>query len=276
VVAGTSMGALVGALYTRRPDPAEVWNQLYAYVEDADFADYWSAFVPHRDDDDREDARPWSGLFDFMHRGRIAVRTITTRSAEGEDRLWTPLERMFGAETTFEDLALPFAAVALDLTDGDMVIYRKGSLVEGLYASCAIPGVFPPLEQDGRVICDGGGPFRTPVEACRALGADFVVAVDIPGYQEPHLRTGFDLGMRSNAVARDRLNAHVCATADLVIRPAVEHIHWADFKAADEIRHAGSAATKAMLPQLNRRWRRHRSPVMRALRRCATALGGSD
>jgi NTE family protein len=188
-----------------------------------------------------------------MHRGRVAVRAVTTRSAEAEERLRGPIERLVGAETSFADLALPFAAVALDLARGDMVVYREGPLLDALYASCAIPGVFPPVEGEGRVICDGGGPFRTPVEACRLLGASFVVAVDIPGYQEPHLRTGFDLGMRSNAVARDRLNAFVCAGADLVVRPAVEHVHWADFKAAEAIRDRGADAARQALPELHRR-----------------------
>lgn len=263
VIAGTSMGALIGALYAREPDPDRVWERLNTYVEDTEFADYWAAFVPRRDGEDREDARPWSGLFDFMHRGRIAVRTVTTEAAESREQLWNPLVRLFGEETSIEDLALPFAAVALDLVRGDMVVYRRGGLIEALYASCAIPGVFPPMTHDDRVICDGGGPYRTPVDACRALGADVVIAVDIPSFQEPRLRTGFDLGMRSNSVARDRLNAFVCASADAVIRPALEHVHWADFKAAETIRDVGYDAGKAMAPELGRLWRRHCSPVRR-------------
>jgi NTE family protein len=263
VVAGTSMGALVGALYARQPDPARVWTELRAYVEDREFADYWAAFSPRRDGDEREDARPWHGLFDFMQRGRIAVRTMATRSAEHRERLEAPLARLLGRTRTFADLTLPFAAVALDLVSGRMVVYREGDLLEALYASCAIPGVFPPIEKQGKLIVDGGGPYRVPVEAVRDMGARFVVAVDIPGYLEPRLRTGFDLGMRSNSIARDRLNELVCATADALIRPPVELFHWADFRSGEAIRDLGYQAARAALPEIERSWQRRRSPLRR-------------
>ena len=265
-VAGTSMGALVGALYARDPDPARVWRSLHAYIEDREFVDSWAGFAPRREDIDHANGRPWDGLFDFMHRGRVAVRTMATRSAEPREKLAGPLARLFDGARTFADLRLPFAAVAVDLAAGDMVLFDRGPLLEGLYASCAIPGVFPPVERDGQIIADGGGPYRVPVEAARALGAGFVVAVDIPSFQEPRLRTGFDLGMRSNVIARDRLNELVCATADAVIRPPVEHFHWADFRSGEAIRDLGYQAARAALPDLLRRWRAHRSPLRRVWR----------
>lgn len=266
-VAGTSMGALVGALYARDPDPARVWLALRAYIEDREFVDSWSGFAPRRDDDDRANGRPWDGLFDFMHRGRVAVRTMATRSAEPREKLAGPLARLLGNTGTFADLRLPFAAVALDLAAGGMVVYDRGPLLEALYASCAIPGVFPPVERDGRIIVDGGGPYRVPVEAARGLDAGFVIAVDIPSFQEPRLRTGFDLGMRSNAITRDRLNELVCASADALIRPRVEHFHWADFRSGEAIRDLGYQAAREALPMLLKRWRAHRSPLRRVWRR---------
>ena len=100
VVAGTSMGSIVGALYARRPDPATVWQQLQTYVDDDDFSGYWATFVPHRNgENDREGVRPWHGLFDYMQRGRVAVRTMATRSAESRERLDGPLARVFGTSS---------------------------------------------------------------------------------------------------------------------------------------------------------------------------------
>jgi len=257
MVAGTSMGALVGALYASDPDPNTLWQHVLTYIEDPDFAGHWDAFVP------REGNSRLEGLFDFMHRGRVAVRTMTSLAAESRDSLHGPLTRSFADTPRFEDLVLPFAAVALDLMSGNQVVFREGSLVDGLYASCAIPGIFPPVERDEEMIVDGGGPFRVPVDACRESGADFVVAVDIPGYRETNLRSGFDLGMRSNTVARDRLNDFVCASADFVIRPAVQGFHWADFKNGDAIREIGYESTMNCLPALHQRWDRRRSPLGR-------------
>lgn len=275
LIAGTSMGAIVGALYARRPDPAVVWKALEAYASDREFSAQWSRFVPHRGDGEDHGVRPWHSLFDFMQRSRIAFRTMTTPSAEGEESLRGPLARLFAGCERFEQLQLPLATVALDLVGGEMVVFQEGSLIDGLYASSAIPGVFPPLERDGAVIVDGGGPYRVPVEACRDLGADFVVAVDIPGYQEANLRSGFALGMRSNAIARDRLNEYVCAGADMVIRPDVGHVHWADFGAAAAVREAGREAARQALPELRRRWRRRQSPLVQLASAVGRRLGGA-
>ncbi|MEZ4387951.1 MAG: patatin-like phospholipase family protein [Candidatus Krumholzibacteriia bacterium] len=275
VVAGTSMGALVGALYARDADPAATWESLRAYRDDNEVAEQWAAFVPRREGESGGDARPWHSLFDFMQRGRIAVKTMTARSIEDAERLRGPLRRLFDGTRSFGDLALPLATVALDLVDGEMVVFKDGDLLDGLYASCAIPGVFPPLERHGRIIVDGGGPFRVPVEACRELGADFVIAVDIPGYHETNLHNGFNLGLRSNTIARDRLNEFVCATADALVRPDLRHVHWADFGAADEVRRLGREAAEAAMPEIDQRWRRKQSPVLQIIDRVGRVLGGA-
>jgi NTE family protein len=108
------------------------------------------------------------------------------------------------------------------------------------------------------MICDGGGPFRVPVEACRDLGADIVIAVDIPAYEETTFSTGLDMILRSNTIARQRLNRFVCARADFVIRPAVTEFHWADFSSGEACRQRGYDAGCAAMPELRRllRWRR--------------------
>ena len=105
---------------------------------------------------------------------------------------------------------------------------------------------------------DGGGPFRVPVDACRDLGADLVIAVDIPAFEETSFSTGLDLILRSNTIARQRLNQFVCASADFVIRPDVTDYHWADFAAGEECRQRGLQAGRDAVPELIRliRWRK--------------------
>ncbi len=183
VVAGTSMGSIVGGLYAQNPDSALVWSRLEAYVRSEEFIAYWAPFVPREDNEGLDARNRLMGLYEFMQRKLIAVRTVTRPYLQTAEQLLNPLHSLFGP-ITFEELAIPLATVALDLVSGQCVTYTEGSLVQGIYASSCIPAVFPPVEEDGRIIVDGGGPYRVPIEACRQLGADFVIAVDIPAFQE--------------------------------------------------------------------------------------------
>lgn len=80
---------------------------------------------------------------------------------------------------TIEELALPFAAVATDLRSGDEVLISRGPVFDALRASIAIPGIFRPWRIDGRLLVDGGLVNPVPVSAARALGAEFVIAVNV-------------------------------------------------------------------------------------------------
>ncbi len=258
IVAGTSMGSIVGALYAQNPDPEWIWDKLKIYVSNKDFADYWAPFLPKNDQEAQSPQERLSGIFDFMQRKMIAVKTVTRPWIHERQKLLNPLSAAFGP-LSFEDLPTPMAAVALDLVSGKMVVITSGPLVEGIYASSAIPAVFPPVRRDGMIIVDGGGPFRVPVEACRDLGADFVIAVDIPSFEETTFNTGLDLILRSNTIARQRLNRLVCSQADFIIQPQVNEFHWADFGAGDACRARGQAEARNQLAELQRllRWRRN-------------------
>ena len=251
LVAGTSMGAIVGALYAQEPVPSRVWERLSAYVTNEDFASYWAPFVPRDDNEARDPQSRLTGVFDFMQRKMIAVKTVTRPYMQDEMKLRGPLNALFGP-IDFEQLEIPLATVALDLVSGHSVVYTSGPLVEGVYASSAIPAVFPPIVGDGTMIVDGGGPFRVPVEACRDLGAEFIIAVDIPAFEETHFTTGLDMILRSNTIARQRLNQFVCDTADFVIRPDVTEFHWADFGQGEACRARGYEAAQQAMPQLKK------------------------
>ncbi len=272
LVAGTSMGAIVGGLYAQDPDPSRVWTRLEAYVVNDDFASYWAPFVPRDDNEARDPQSRLAGVFDYMQRKMIAVKTVTQASMQDACKLRDPLMDVFGP-ANFSDMRIPFAAVALDLISGEKIVYTEGSLIEGIYASSAIPSVFPPVEKNGQMICDGGGPFRVPVEACEDLGADIVIAVDIPAYEETSFSTGLDMILRSNTIARQRLNRYVLARADFVIRPEVTEFHWADFSAGEACRARGYAAAHEAMPELKKllRWReslgyKMKMAAMKALR----------
>ncbi len=247
VVTGTSMGAIIGGLYAEDPRADETWRRLSSFVEDPEFLDTWAPFIGKGSASDMEQGRIQS-LFTTLNRKFMQLRTVTRPSLVDADKLRHPLEKLYAARD-FAELRLPFAAVGIDLIGGERVVFREGNLIDGIYGSAAIPGVFPPLDKDGLLVIDGGGPFRVPLNTCRDMGADVVVAVDIPGFEsaKPEYRTGLDMMLRSDALARERLNAFIMERADVVIRPDVSEFHWADFLMADECRQRGAEATEAVI-----------------------------
>lgn len=93
---------------------------------------------------------------------------------------------------SFEDMNLPFTAVATDLYSGKEVVFNKGSVNEAIQASCAIPALFPPIERDGRWLVDGAVVNPVPVNLCRQLGADFVIAINLSADFRPQLIEQFE------------------------------------------------------------------------------------
>jgi len=165
-------------------------------------------------------------------------------------------------DIAIEDLPLPFAACALDLVSGEEVSLRRGSLREAVRASSAIPGLVPPVEHDGRLLADGGWVNKVPALHCYDLGADVVVGVDVSiRMQETReLKRGYDVISRANACTEWALRRLQLGLCDLVVRPRVGLVHWADFDRAEELVAAGRKAMAERLPELEealareRRW----------------------
>lgn len=144
---------------------------------------------------------------------------------------------------TFDELNLPFAAVATDLMSGEEVVLRKGDVHTAIRASMSIPGVFCPVERDGKVLVDGGLVNPLPIEVCRQLGADKVIAVDLNcrGLDEPTKAYGalnvfsvIDETFRVVMNIAQKRYFHV-PTPDIVLQPPVGDISILDFHKADKL-----------------------------------------
>lgn len=271
-IAGTSMGAIIGALYAESTSAGTVDRKVREYIEDPELKASWSPF--QEEDPEDRDRNIILELSHAIQRRILRFRTFTSPALQNADVLRLPLRRFFETDR-IEDLRLPFACVAVDLITGEPRVFRKGELVSAVYASSAIPGVFPPLAMDGALLVDGGGPYRVPVTICRELGADFVLALDLPSRSRTkgEYRTGIEILMRADEITRDRLNRLVLRSADQVVTPDVGGFHWANFWAVDDLVRAGEDAMRAALPDLLRNMRVRsglRAAMCRTLRK---ALG---
>ncbi|HEX8722271.1 MAG TPA: patatin-like phospholipase family protein [Pyrinomonadaceae bacterium] len=155
--------------------------------------------------------------------------------------------------TRFEELAVPFAAVATDLRTGGAVVMRdEGDLGFAIRASCAVPGWYVPVtDSEGRQLVDGGLVANLPVSAVRALGAEVVVAVDVNSEGAKFLGppvSVIGVLLQSMVVVQRVAVEYQRQLADVVVSPAVGHLRWDEMTRAGEFIDAGTEAAREALP----------------------------
>jgi len=159
--------------------------------------------------------------------------------------------------------------VALDLKSAQEVVMREGSLRTAVQASCAIPGILPPVKIGDRELVDGGWIDRVPIRPAREMGADLVIAVDVAEVlNDPEdYNTGLGIVLRTNDITRFALGRLQLQEADLVISPDVSGIHWSDFRHLDACLAAGERATREKLADIKRLVKRKKlKKIFRVLR----------
>ena len=225
-VAGTSIGAIVGGIFAT----GNV-ERAYEWVKESD----------------------WKKLPRLFFDPALPVKALL----KGE-RITRFLQEMVPVRT-FDECRVPFAAVATDLATGERVVMRDGDVISAIRASIAIPGIFAPVERDGRVLVDGGLVDPLPVKACLELGAERVIAVDIntksgrPEQEKPFGKLNIvDIIAGSFRIFNIELTKRMLAVSppDVLVQPPVNDVMVLDFRHARRIMDAGY-----------REMRRHRDAV---------------
>jgi NTE family protein len=158
--------------------------------------------------------------------------------------------RKYLGVSTFEDLKIPMTIAATDLGTGEPVYFRKGPLGPALRASCAYPGMFVPVELDGRFYVDGFLAAPVPVDAVRNLGADIVIAVFLEAANNQKPTSIVDVIGLSFAILQRHADLEWRRAADIIIEPSVKDFLWDDFEKTSELIAAGEAAARAALPKI--------------------------
>lgn len=217
-VAGTSVGSLIGALY------ADSGNAL-----DLEFA-----AVAARQED----------LFDY------AVLSLLDGGLVKGVKLEAFLEAHL-KHKTLETLAIPFAAVAVDLRTGEQVVFERGSVARAVHASAAIPGVFVPVEIGGRTFVDGGVLNPVPADVVRRMGADVVIAVSVPPpVPTTAPKSPVDVALHAVTLMTAEIGRLRAREADVVIEPEVGPVRYDDFTQKRRLLEAGAAAARNALPAI--------------------------
>jgi NTE family protein len=182
VVAGSSIGSLIGAAYAAGKPTADMEKEWLA----VGVSKVLRGFMP----------------------------TFPSAGLSSGHELRKLLHGLFG-DVTIEDLAIPFAAVACDIDTGEPVVLKTGSLVDAVLASTAIPGIFFPVRHGSRILVDGGMVDPVPVSVCRNLGADIVIAVDITARPVPTTPSGRGVWNRIGDHVHDGLSQQTWLPASL-------------------------------------------------------------
>ncbi len=233
MLAGTSAGALIGALYARRPDAAylrEIVNAL--------------------------SSRRFSLLTDLG-----LPKTGLIRGKRLKEKLRTII-----GDIGFDELSIPFACIATDIITGEEVVIREGSVVDAVRASTSIPGMFSVARLDGRLLVDGGLVNPVPVRVLRDMGAELIIAVNVvpdlrrrshldetaakEELKEPNI---FNVMLRTLHIAGYQAVRSSLEGADVVIEPKVVHIGFGDFHRVKECLLLGEMAAEHALPEIKRK-----------------------
>jgi NTE family protein len=150
----------------------------------------------------------------------------------------------------FKDLKIPLAIAATDLVSGKAVFFTTGPVGPPLRASCAYPGLFQPVEYDGRLLVDGFVSAAVPVDGVRLLGAQIVIAVFLEAEKIDQPKSIVDVIGRSFSIVRLQADAAWRSKADVVITPTVHEFAWDDFARTVDLVAAGEQAALEALPRI--------------------------
>ena len=230
-ISGTSIGAITGASYA-----AGKLDYLEETARTANFRTLLRFMDPH------------------FKRGAV----MGARNIEKE------LDAQLG-HLNFEDLAIPVAAVAADLRTGDTIIMKTGKLVPAIRASMSLPGIFKPVEHDGRLLVDGGTALPVPVSPARELAPDalclsvnlqddFINRVAMAGITPTGGKEPNSIAIVKASVGLSLRNLGRYSLAldppDFAMSPRVGHIDMQNFTRADELIAIGQRETEAMIPKI--------------------------
>ncbi len=218
IVVGTSAGSVVGALYASGMSGFEL-QKVALQMEESMVVD-WT--LPNRG------VLKGEALQNFINQ---SVKSLT-----------------------IQKMPRPLGVVATDLQSGDLMLFRRGDTGIAVRASSAVPGMFQPVEISGRDYVDGGLTSPVPAQSARAMGADFVIAVDISNVTRRDKLVGtLDVLLQTFAIMGHTISRHELEDADVVIRPKTAAVSSTDFEGRHLAIMEGEKAAAAIMPELKAR-----------------------
>jgi NTE family protein len=234
MIAGTSIGGLVGAFCARGQD-CSVMKEMALKINVVKMLSLADLTLPK------------SGLFG----GKAVIKM---------------LKKTMGEDVRFEELAIPLALVATDIITGEEVVINRGSVLDGVRATISIPGIFTVAKRRDRYLVDGGLVNPVPVSVVKDMGADFIIAVNVmpdvgtrvrhlkkegkKDWKEPNI---FNVILQSLYIGTYIIAKASTEGADITINPDTTKINPGDFHRAGECIELGEIAAREAMPEIKRK-----------------------
>ncbi len=224
IITGTSVGALVGALY--------------------------SAGTPLDEMENMAENVGWNELSDFS--GTTRIRLLLGGSLLSSKKMERYIAATIG-EKRFYNLNIPFACVATDLVTGERVIFRDGEVALAARASATVPGLFDPVEYRHRFLVDGGILDNIPTDVARLMGGEYIIAVSVNGdFSRQAIASVFRVLVQSISIQGKVLDDERLKDADYVVSPQVGTVSAVDLGRSHECIDAGVSAAWQAVPGIKR------------------------
>lgn len=248
LIAGTSIGALVGGAYASGSSSDELQKKAEEYLNSHEFrSSTIRAF-------EAAHAKGEVGLAQkietYLRNHFYLIQAMFRPGILSNEDFQVTID-YFIPDIEIEETRIPFRAVATDLVSGEEITFSKGSLRQAVMASCAVPGAVAPLKEGERLLSDGGIICRVPCSVARQEGADIVIAVVVDrGIGSEELRNVVDVYLRVSEIMGERLKQYELANADVVILPEVGESHWSSFSQAMNLVDEGEKAAREKLDDI--------------------------
>jgi len=255
LIAGTSAGSIIGAMYSASGDPFWVEDHFRSFMES-------DAFDGLRSKKLLNDRNPDSVLDQIAKKVKdhyVVMMGLNRDSLIRKDILFNAIDFLLPVKT-FEELSIPLKVLATDIQSCSDVVYDSGDLVEAIVQSSSIPGFVQPSGDEDELIVDGGVSMPIPVPVLDGE-CEFKLAIDISRYNLGNLQDTnmIEIMKRADMVTSLRLKSELSMKADFVIKPNTMGLHWSDFDHFDSLVQYGRDATLDRIPELKQQLKTNKS-----------------
>ena len=256
-IVGTSIGSIIGGLLASGYSPSELdslinsinWNDIFSLKEQSSRTDL---FLDQKIIEDRS-------LITFRFKN---FKFIVPEAISAGDQFNITLQRVFWNSLykphgSFDNLKLPFRAVATDIISGESISQKSGNIITAIRASATVPLRYTPIRSNGLILVDGGIFANIPAEQALEFSPDLIIAINTvsPKLNSEDLNTPWNIADQVITISMDKFTRKQKEFADFIITPNIGRHKNTDFSNLDTLIRAGRFAAKQLVPQIQQKYR---------------------